>query len=224
MNLPPVTSLVADPNQDPRENPSLNRTSAKFHPLLITRTLIRVLQFCFSQMPNPDYKWDPDPLKSALDIRVVNDTEEQTNEGIQKRPRIIVSRGSYTISETGLNKSMSEEQPVQEAKGSPKSRFMHVISGNFSIIIEANKEGTVEMLTDMVATFLTWSSNHICNTFGFNKFGLPLFIGEPALDKEDVEKFKVVINGNYLAESHFKIAQDGYRLAAMNLETVIAGS
>lgn len=224
MSLPPISSLIADPNQDPRENPSLNRTSAKFHPLLITRTLIRVLQFCFGQMPNPDYKWDPDPVKSALDIRVVNDKDEQTNDSIQKRPRIIVSRGSYQISESGLGQSMTDADPVQVAKGAGQSKHMHVINGSFSVIVEANNEGTVEMLTDMVATFLTWSSVHICNTFGFNKFALPLFVGEPAMDKEDVEKFKVVINGNYLAESHYKINRDAHLLSAMNLETVIGGS
>lgn len=224
MNVPPISSLIADPNSEASVNPSLNRSSAKFHPLLITRTLVRVFQFCFSQMPNPDYRWDADPLKSALDIRVVNDTTEQTNEGIQKRPRIIVGRGSYTISESGIGQSMTEAVPVQEAKGADKSRHMHVINGSFSIIIEANNEGTVEMLTDMVSTFLTWSSTHICNTFGFNRFALPLFVGEPSLDKEDTEKFKVVINGNYLAENHYKITKDSYKLAAMNLETVIGGS
>lgn len=228
--LPPITSMVADPNQDPRISPSINRTSAKFHPLLVTEIIIRTLKYCFGQMTNPNYKWDPDPVISAVDIQRVNDTQPkkdtdspEAGNAVQKKPRILVGRGSYQIGKTGLNQSMTEGLPTHIAKGADKTKHMHLVQGSFSIIIEAHNEGTVEMLTDMVSTFISWSSVHICNTHGFNEFGMPLYIGEAALDKEDTEKFKVVINSGYIMETHYVIRKDGFKLGAINLDSEVTG-
>lgn len=219
--LPPLSSLIAGPNQDPRENPSMNRTSAKFHPLLVTEALVRTLKFCFGQMPNPNYRWEPDPVLSRLHIGRVNETLPSEEDATQRKPRILVNRGTYTISESGLNQSLTEGVSPHIAKGDERTKHMNIIQGNFSIIIEAQQEGTAEMLVDMVSSFLTWSSVHICNTHGFNKFGFPMYVGEVALDKEDTEKFKVVINSGYLMETHYKIWKDGYKLMNFNLDSEV---
>ncbi len=220
-SLPPISSFGNGvPNTVENMDGPVQGNSLKFSPKIVSEILLRVLRHCFQKAPE-DYRWDPDPKLSKVAIRRANETFDKDSEASQFLPRIIVSRNSYGIGQSGLNQSMTSESPMEVTKGIKDSTHMHMISGGFSIVIEATQEGTAEMLADMTSCFLTWLSTHICNTYGLNTFGLPMNVGEPAPDKEGLEKFKIVINSGYSAESRFRIHSDAYKLLSINLNTTL---
>lgn len=214
-SLPPASSFLPGVSNTLGELP-YEVKSTKFSPGMVAEIIIRVLRHCFSKMKE-EYRWSEDIKKTKVVIKRASDTLE--TEGIEAIPRVIVSRNSYQIGQMGLNQSMSSAAPLHEAKGEKMSRHTHMITGGFSVIVEAQGEGTVELLADMVSTFLTWMSTHICVQYGLLNFGLPMSVGEPQQDKEATEKFKIVINSGYSTESHFKITEDSYKLLGVNLTT-----
>lgn len=215
--LPPVSSFGSGiANTVDNTDEFIVGETLKFSPKIVSEILLRVLRHCFSKAPE-DYRWDPDPEISKVAIIRANETLDK--EAVQKLPRIVVSRNSYSIYPSGLNQSMSSELPMEETKGIKDSNHMHVIQGGFSIVVEATQEGTAEVLADMASCFITWLNVHICNLYNLSSFGLPMSVGEPALDKEGVEKFKIAINSQFKAESRFKIKSDAFRMLAVNLST-----
>lgn len=215
--LPPASSFSdGTPNTSINTDGPVQGKSLKFSPLIVTEILLRVLRHCFSMAPEA-YRWDSDKDKSKLTIIRANDLLDENV--TQALPRITVSRNSFNISPSGLNQSMSSETPMDVTKGIKDSRHMHFINGSFSIVIEAQTEGTVEILADMTSSFLTWLSTHICSTYGLLTFGLPMSVGEPAPDKESTEKYKIVINSGFSSESKFRITEDAFKMLAVNLDT-----
>lgn len=215
--LPPASSFGSGtPNTSINTEGPVQGKSLKFSPMIVTEILLRVLRHCFSKAPEV-YRWDSDKDKSNLAIIRANDLLDENV--TQALPRITVSRNAFNISPSGLNQSMSSETPMDITKGIKDSRHMHFINGSFSIVIEAQTEGTVEILADMTASFLTWLSTHICSTYGLLTFGLPMSVGEPAPDKESTEKYKIVINSGFSSESKFRITEDAFKMLAVNLDT-----
>lgn len=191
-----------------------SRRKPNFSPYMMPQIILRVLRFFFGQNV-AGYKWDKDHHNT--DVLIYQSLEIIDREPIQGIPRVIVSRDAYTISPMGMNQSMTSADPMEVSKGLRRSKHAYLIQGGFTIQVEAQTEVAAEVISDMVSSFLTWSERSICAEFGLNSFGIPLSVGEPALDKEGQEKFKVTIRSQYSAETHFGINQDAIKIGALNL-------
>lgn len=202
---------MSDPRPIPLE-------TVKFSPLLVNKIVLEVLRYFFSNTPMPDLRWDQDPKLSKIFIGTVNDITNPDDQ-VQKQPRILFSRGPYVIQKTSLTGDLAEAVPSADSYGLRDSKHMNLVSGQITIIIEAYEEGTCELLADMVSTFFTWSSDHICNMYRFKQFGYPMGIQECTLDKENREKFKIVLNTSYMTETCWQLKEDAIKLKGLLLNT-----
>lgn len=196
---------------------SLELTTAKFSPLLLSRVVIDSLRYFFRNMNKPEFRYSDDPKESALVIDTMNNFLQRADE-VQKKPRILFQRGTYSIQKTSMTGDLVTAKSMEETKGSRSSSHMNITNGNYSIIIEAFSEGVCELLADMVATFLTWSSDHIANMFRFKQFGYPMVVQECSLDQEDREKFKIVIGSSYTTETAWTLNEDAIKLRGLFLD------
>ncbi len=94
------------------------------------------------------------------------------------------------------------------------------VDGAAQIIIETSQEGTCELIVDMVTHFIAGTSPIIANTMGFKEFGLPMSISSCDVDKEDVEKFKVVLTVPYMFEDHWRVTYDALKFKSIYVNLI----
>lgn len=182
----------------------------RFSPLLISATIIEPLRYFFKfYTKGQGLIWDEDEKIRTVDIGTVNDFHQIAP---QRKPRILVDRGSYMISKTGLTDNLAEAKGIKELYGKSDRTNQVWIDGQAQIIIEAWKEGTCELLADMVSHFIVWSRPLLCDTQGFNEFGLGMQVSSCQPDKEDKEKFKVNIAFPYRMEEHWNVTWDSIKI------------
>lgn len=183
-----------------------------FSPILVSKLIILPLRYFFSNYTK-DYEllWDENEKTGTIEIGHMNDFHKVP---IQHKPRILVGRGDYSINKTGLSDNFVEQpKPIPGMPNLPTDRInMVFINGNAQIIIEAKNQGTCELITDMVSHFITWSRPILCDSQGFKEFGLPMSVSECSPDKEDTDKFKVMINIPYMMEEEWTVRQDALQL------------
>lgn len=196
---------------------SLELQTAKFSPLLIHKVVLEALRYFFGNINNEEYRWDPDPKKTSILIDTINNITT-TQDEVQKKPRILFTRGAYSLQKTSMTGDLAEADSIRATRGLRVSKHMNVVSGSFSIIVEAYSEGTAEILADMVSTFLTWSSDHVCNMFRFKQFGYPMVVQECTLDEENKEKFKIVIGSSYTTETCWILNEDAIKLKGLFID------
>jgi hypothetical protein len=188
-----------------------------FSPVLLTSLVVEPLRYFFSQAPaGPGgLRWDKDEKETCIEIGSVNDYNKIP---IQKKPRILVARGGYGISKSGLTDSLTESKGIVELKGAKDTKHMVWVNGSVQIIIEAQQEGTCELLADMVTHFIAGSRPILCNTLNFKEFGMNMEVGPCEPDKEDREKFKVTLNVPFSAEDHWQVTADSIKFKSMYIE------
>jgi hypothetical protein len=191
----------------------------RFSPLLISNLIIKPLRYFFSNYAGEDYKYDDDPTKTKIEVGSFNDLHKIP---IQVKPRILVNRGSFAISHSGLSDNLAEGKTLFNTKGLQDNVYQVFISGMASITIEAREEGAVELLTDMVSHFLVWSRPFVMNTQGFKQFAMPLNISPPTLGKEDKEIFQTTLNVPYMMEEHWNVKSDALKLNEFYLTVTLA--
>ncbi len=191
----------------------------RFSPTLITTLILEPLRYFFSQGPKTDngLYWHADEKISNMDIGTVNDFHKLP---LQKKPRILVNRGNYAINKSGLTDSLTQAKGIVETGGKMDKKNMVWVDGAAQIIIEANQEGTCELMTDMVTHFIAATRPLIMNTLDFNDYGLPMNVSTCDIDKEDTEKFKVVINVPYRVEDHWQVTHDSVKFKSMYITLV----
>lgn len=192
-----------------------------FSPVLLGSLIVEPLRYFFSQAPRvkDGLFWDPDEKVSNIEIGTVNDFHKVA---IQTKPRILINRGNYVITKSGLTDNMTQAKGIVESYGKNERKNMVWVRGAAQIIIEANQEGTCELMTDMVAHFIAGTRPIICNTLGFQDFGLDMNVSSCDVDKEDTEKFKVTINLPYSFEDHWQVKFDSIKFKTMYLSLVNA--
>lgn len=181
----------------------------RFSPLLISNLLIKPLRYFFSNYAGPDYLWDSDPKKTKIEIATYNDLNKIP---VQEKPRILISRGTYTVTTSGLTDNTAQSKTVLETKGLKDEAYLVFINGNAAVTIEARNEGSVELMTDMVTHFLVWSRPQICDTQGFKNFAMPLTSTPPLLSKEDKEIFQVTLSIPYTMEENWNVKSEALKL------------
>lgn len=183
---------------------------SKITPIQVGRLILEPIRYFFANRnPDGDMWWDEDPKKTKIDISMVNDaTKELPDHGMQ----ILVDRGAFRVSKTGISDNLMDGKPMSETKGLQERRNLLFAQGSATVIIKARSEGTVEILTDMVFHVLQWSRPHIADTQGFKDFGLPMDVSSPRPVKPDVECFEVQISVPYMIEDAWQSNNDALKL------------
>ena len=181
-----------------------------FNPLLVSALIVNPLRYFFANYAsNVELQWDIDPKKSQIEIGTVNDFNTVP---LEQKPRVLIDRGNYQIGKTGLTDNMMSEPGIKQSLGLMHRTNMVFIQGMMVITIEANNEGTCELLTDMVSSFIVWSRPILCDSQGFKEFGLPMSVSQPQVVQEDKEKFSVQISFPYSKEDNWTVNQDAIKI------------
>lgn len=189
-----------------------------FSPLTVRHALLEPLRYLFSVVPPEDLKYDSDPSKTKIVIEAKNTKFQDT--AVQKKPRVIVDIGGYQFDRAGLTDNLSSKEPFFSTGGRTDSEHMLMVQGVSQVILQGEDEGVVLMLADMASNFITWSSPHICSTFGFKVFGLPLRVSSCEMDMEDQERFTVTIQVPWVRETRWAVKEDAIQLKKFFLTLV----
>lgn len=183
----------------------------QFSPLLVASSILEPLRYYFSAYGKPDsFFWSPDEKKRTVEISDVYDLNKIA---FQERPRVLVSRGSYSINKVGLSDNLAEGIRFSDNKGLKKDTHMLLYSGTASMIIEARHKGTCELLTDMATHFIAWSRGPICDTQGFKNFADSMVVSECTMTQDqDDTTFQVTVQLPYVKEEQWTMRDDGVLL------------
>ena len=178
--------------------------------MLFRSIILEPIRYFFNQHPpSAQFYWDPNPVKSMLDISMVNDVnKEPVDQGMQ----ILVDRGSLQVSKTGLSDNLATQESSASTAGLNRRTNLLIYEGRASILLKSRNEGNVELLADMVMHILQWSRPHICDVLGFKDFALPMSISSPRPSKPDAEVFTVEISVPYSIEELWVSSNDGLKL------------
>ena len=191
----------------------------QFSPLLLTSSIVEPLRYYFSSYGKPDgFLWSQDEKKRTVEI---GDAYDMHKIAFQERPRILVSRGVYSINKVGLSDSLAEGIKFSDNKGLKKNTHMLLYTGTATMTIEARNKGTCELLTDMATHFIAWSRGPICDTQGFKNFADSMTVGECATtqDQDDVT-FQITVQMPYVKEEQWTMRDDGVLLKSFLLKTL----
>lgn len=173
-----------------------------FSPAYLSALIVRPLRYFYENYGPPDLKWTNDPKTSLIEIDTINNFNKIP---IQNKPRILVSRGQYSVAPTGLTDNMAQADSVFASKGIRHSRNMVLIQGVAQIMLEARNEGTVERLVEMTQHFLSWTSPMIADAHGFKNFAQTLNVSTCNPSRDDTEIFACTINIPWIREEQWKV-------------------
>ena len=176
-----------------------------FSPAYISSLIVEPLRYYFSNYVSDELKWNEDPKISGIEIDTINNFNKIA---IQAKPRILISRGGYIISPTGLTDNMAEATSTRDFGKKSEKRFL-LVSGQAQALIEAANEGTCEKVVELAENFLAWSAPTIANVQGFKQFAFPLSISPCTPASEDVEIFQCSVGIPWRKETHFLVEEDG---------------
>jgi hypothetical protein len=191
-------------------------TNMRFSPNFLETLLIKPLKYFFSTYSGSDLKYDDDANISKLEIGSTNDFHKIP---IQFKPRIIIDRGPFLISIQGLTDGMAERDNIVNTKGLDNRKNMVMYNGTMSITIDANQQGTCELLTDMVSHFLVWTKPFLCDSQGFKSFANPLNVSRCTVVRDDKEFFQVTILIPWSMEELWRVNQDAIKINEFFLTT-----
>lgn len=185
--------------------------SIVFSPLKLRNALIEPLEYMFTNYAPDDLKYDKDVTKTKIEIGTVNDFHKVP---VEAMPRIMIDRGPYAYNGSHLNEDLSNSPSPFDTKGLEERNNHAFISGQISVMIEAREEGVCEVVTDIIASFLTWTSHQIAREYGFKSFAKPMNVGScaPFQDGETNTSFRVVINVPYSTEERWRIFEEGVKI------------
>ena len=177
-----------------------------FSPILVSSLLVTPLRYFFSTYTAKyGFIWNVDPKISTIEIGTVNDFNQVP---VQKKPRILINRGSYIITKSGLSDSRLDGKDLFATGGLDNKTNSVWINGQASITVEGTNEGTIEMLLDMVSVFLVWARPLLSSSQGFHEMGLPMQVSECTISHEDIEKFTSTIMFPYSVEQQWNVWLD----------------
>lgn len=190
----------------------------QFSPLTTPALILAPLRYFFSTYGAPNnLTWSEDPHESKIEIDYYNNLHKVP---IQEKPRILVDRGGYAITKTGITDNLASGKAFSETQGLEDRINFIFYQGTAQIFIEARQQGVCELITDMATHFIVWSRPMLCDTQGFKEFGMPMQVGGCQLTEgsaEDGLKFQVEIGVPYIKEEHWRVRNDGVLLKAVNV-------
>ena len=175
-----------------------------------------VMRQFFKEYVGSDYKWNEDPKENKIWIGTVNDYN--SNEEIQKFPRILVQRGSIQSSVRTITDEHYDNSPAKDNPKESNDTHMRVVEGQLIVIVETTNEGSCEVLADIVRSFFTLSKSTIESDFGFLAFARSVSMSECIPDKEEKEKFKIQIVIPFMVEEFWVTRLTGVKIKALFMD------
>lgn len=179
-----------------------------FSPAYLSSLIVEPLRYMFGAYAPVELTWNQDPKLSNIEIDTINNFNKIA---IQSKPRILVSRGGYNMSSSGLTDSMYSSN-TSRAIGPSKTKKMFYVNGSSQILVESVNEGTCEKIVELVANFITRTAPLICDVQGFNQFGIPLSVSPCTPGKENTDIFSCTISFNWNKETAHMTTIDGVDL------------
>lgn len=176
-----------------------------FSPAYISSLIVEPLRFFYANYGTQELLWDEDPKISTVEIDTINNYNKL---GIQVKPRILISRGGYVISPTGLTDNMAEATSSRNPGIKSEKRFL-LVEGMAQVLVESANEGTCEKLVELTENFLSRSGPTIASVQGFKQFAFPLSVSPCTPSKEDAEIFQCTISIPWRKETHYLVKEDG---------------
>ena len=176
-----------------------------FSPAYISSLIVHPLRYLYGRYAESEITWNEDPKISSIEIDTINNFNKIA---IQAKPRILVSRGEYSIRPMGISDNMAESSSSRDSGPKIDRRFL-MVSGVSQILIEAANEGTCERLVEKTENFLAMSGPAIANYHGFKQFATPLSVSSCTPGREEVEIFSCTINVPWVKELSFQVVEDG---------------
>lgn len=186
-----------------------------FSPALITNNIVDPLRLFFAQYGGTDLTWTSDPKTSKVEVDSINNFHKVA---IQAKPRVLISRGSFSIRGSGLADNLAEGDSLEKTKGLRDTLGLVFIDGQAQILIEARQEGTAERLVDMVSHFVVWAREFYCNYKGFKQFAQTISVSPVTPSREDLEIFQCSIGLPWSAEDSWHIRTDGVKIKDILLQ------
>jgi hypothetical protein len=188
----------------------------QFYNGIIAPLIIEPLRYHFSNYTNGSkLVWNVDEKLRTVDIGESFDFKKVP---LQLKPRIIVTRGAYSINKVGITDNLAEAKSMSQTSGKKDYINMLMYSGNATVTIEARNKGTCELLLDMTSHFMAWTRPVLCDSQGWKEFGLPMSISDviSVFDEDPgIEKFQANISIPWMKEEHWRYQNDGITLKAV---------
>lgn len=180
---------------------------------VIAQLIIEPLRYFFTSYgQSSNLVWNPDEKLRTLDI---SESFDENKIPLQNKPRIIVSRGGFSVEKTGLTDNLAESRSIGDTLGIKDYTNLLFYSGTAVVTVEARNKGTCELLTDMVLHFLAWSRPIICDSQGFHEFGLPMMVSDCNMQTDEdpeLPKYQVQIQVPWRKEELWQHRGDGVTL------------
>jgi hypothetical protein len=197
-------------------------TSFQFYNAAVAPLIIEPLRYHFSvYTKSTNIFWDPDPNVRTIDI---GESFDFNKVPIQEKPRIIVTRGAYIISKTGLSDNLAEGKPFNITGGIRDYTYFFLYSGTATITVEAKNKGACELITDMASHFIAWTRPILCDSQGWKEFGLNMAISDIMMVTDEdpgVPKFQANISIPWMKEERWNLSNDGVTLKSI-ISNVVA--
>lgn len=187
----------------------------------VAQAIIVPLRYYFSAYSSAaNFTWNPDEKLRTMDIF---ESQDLNRVPLGEKPRVVVSRGGFSIAGTGLSNNLSSGVSFGAQRGNQANTNMIMYQGQASVLVEARTKGACELLADMVAHFIGWTQPLLCDTQGWKQFGLPLQVSDcniAAGEEPNVVKFQVQMNVPWLKEERWLTRTDGPELKSLLLQVV----
>ena len=85
-----------------------------FSPEYLSTLIIRPLRYLFANYAPEELRWTDDPKTTGIEIDTINNFHKKS---IQQKPRILVSRGQYSVNPVGLTDNLAEGVGMLASKG-----------------------------------------------------------------------------------------------------------
>lgn len=185
----------------------------------VAQAIIVPLRYYFSTYSSPaNLVWNEDEKLRTMDIF---ESQDLNRVPLGEKPRVVVTRGGFQITGTGLSNNLSNGISFGANRGNQANTNMVMYQGQAQILVEARTKGTCELLADMVAHFVGWTQPLLCDTQGWKQFGLPMQVSDCSIisnEDPNVTKFQVALNVPWLKEERWITKTDGPELKKLLLE------
>lgn len=185
----------------------------QFYNGAISPLIVQPLRYFFSTYStSTNLIWDEDEKKRTIDI---GESYDYNKIALQEKPRITVTRGSYSVAKVGLTDNLAEATSMSITGGRKDYRNMVLYRGDSTITIEARNKGTCELLADMTSHFIIWTRPVLCDSQGWKEFGLPMAVSDVAMVQDEdpnVPKFQINLSIPWMKEEHWNFKTDGITL------------
>jgi hypothetical protein len=173
-----------------------------FSPEYLSTLLVRPLRYLFQHYAPDELKWTDDPKTTGVEIDTINNFNKKP---IQQKPRILVSRGQYSVEPVGLTDNLAQGRGIYANKGLRENKNMFFIKGIGQIMVEARNEGTCERVLNLTQHFLAWTGPMLADVYGFKNTFLPMNVSPCVPQRENTEVFSATINLPWSKEEQWMV-------------------